>query len=240
MNHTYKIAICDDEQKILEHLSKRIQDAFTQLKIDAEYVCITDSAQMMEHLQTNAVDVIFLDIDMPVFSGMDVAAFLNEKRPNAILVFVTSHDALVYQSFAYRPFGFVRKTHLNEELQEVVERIANELSKRKRDIMITKGQEFIRILIQDILYIEAEGNYLNIHTKNDVLRVRETMTNMEKELIDKGFIRCHKGYLINAVYIEKYKTTEVDLRLEAVCETIPVGRSYEKDVRNRMMEMLRS
>ena len=240
MNHTYKIAICDDEQKILEHLSKRIQDAFKQLNIEAEYVCTTDSAQMMEHLQTNTVDVIFLDIDMPVFSGMDVAAFLNEKHPHAILVFVTSYDALVYQSFAYRPFGFVRKTHLDEELQDVMERIAKELCKRKRDIVITKGQELIRILIQNILYIEAEGNYLNIHTKNEVLRVRETMTNMEKELLEKGFIRCHKGYLIHAEYIEKYKITEVDLRLENIFQTIPVGRSYEKEVRNRMMEMLRS
>ena len=239
MNHTYKIAICDDEPKILDDLVQRIKDAFIQLKLEAEYCCTTDSAQMMEHLQTNAVDVIFLDIDMPVFSGMDIAGFLNEKYPQAILVFVTSHDALVYQSFAYRPFGFIRKTHLDEELQDVMGRIGKELQNRKRDIVITKGQELVRILLQDILYLESEGNYLNVYTRNEVLRVRETMTNMEKELLEKDFLRCHKGYLINAEYIEKFKTTEIDLRMGNVFQTVPVGRSYEKEVRSRIMELLR-
>jgi len=239
MNHTYQIAICDDEQKILDDVAQKIASAFKQQKIETEYICMTYSAQMMEHLQTHAVDVIFLDIDMPIFSGMDIAAVLNEKYPNAILVFVTSHDALVYQSFAYRPFGFIRKTHLDEELSSVIERIGAELLRRKRDIVIVKGQERIRILIQDILYIEAEGNYLHIHTPNEVVRVRETMTNMEKELVEKGFLRCHKGYLINAEHIEKYKMTEVDLRLGDIFQTIPIGRSYEKEVRSKIMEMLR-
>lgn len=239
MKHTYQIAICDDEQRMLEQLSQKILSSFVQIKLEAEYVCTTDSAQMMEFLQTNAVDVIFLDIDMPIFSGMDIAGVLNEKHPNVILVFVTSHDALVYQSFAYRPFAFIRKTHLDEELQDVMERIRKELHNRKQDIVITKGQELIRILIQDILYIESEANYLNIHTRNEIYRVRETMTNMEKELLEKGFLRCHKGYLINGEYIAKYKTTEVDLRMEDVFETIPVGRSYEKEVRNKILEMLR-
>lgn len=239
MNHTYQIAICDDEPKILEVLSQKIKSVFTQLKISAEYVCAADSAQMMEYLQKNSVDVLFLDIDMPVFTGMDIAAFLNEKHPNTILVFVTSHDALVYQSFVYRPFGFVRKTHLEGELQELIERIGKELLRRKRDLVICKGQEWIRILLQDILYIEAEGNYLHIHTPNEVFRVRETMTHMEKEVLEKGFLRCHKGYLINAEHIEKYKTTEVDLRIGDVFKSIPVGRSYEKEVRSKMMELLR-
>lgn len=239
MTHTYQIAICDDEPQILENLSQKIKTVFQQKEIFAEYVCTTDSAQMLEYLQKNFVDIIFLDIDMPVFTGMDIAAVLNEKYPNTILVFVTSHDALVYQSFAYRPFGFIRKTYLDEELQSVIERIERELRKRKRDIVIAKGQELHRILIQDILYIEAEGNYLNVHTRNDILRIRETMTNMETELCEKGFIRCHKGYLINAEYIEKCKAAEVDLRVDGILKTIPIGRSYEKEVRSKIMSMLR-
>lgn len=240
MNNSYQIAICDDEKKILDDISRKIRDAFAQIEVPTDYFGTTDSTKMMEYLQKKSVDVIFLDIDMPVFSGMDLAAFLNETHPNSILVFVTSHDALVYQSFAYRPFGFVRKTHLDEELQELVERIGKELSRRKSDIVINKGQELIRIFIQDIFYIEAEGNYLNVYTKAEVIHIRETMTNMEKQLLEKGFVRCHKGYLINAEYVEKLKTTEVDLRMQELQKTIPVGRSYEKRVRSKIMEMLRN
>lgn len=239
MNTPYQIAICDDESKILKDITGKIKEAFQQIDVSADYFCTDDSAKMMEYLEKQNVDAIFLDIDMPVFSGMDIAAYLNEKHPSAILVFVTSHDALVYQSFAYRPFGFIRKSHFDEELQEVVARIGKEWSNRKRDIVITKGQELIRILIKDILYIEAEGNYLNIYTKEDAIRIRETMTNMEKQLSEKGFVRCHKGYLMNAEHVEKFRSTEIDLQLDGVRKTIPIGRIYEKEVRSKIMEMLR-
>lgn len=235
----YQIAICDDESKILNDIYVRIKACFNEQEIPAEYFCTEDSKKMMEHLQKEKTDVLFLDIDMPYFSGMDIAAYLNENKLNTILVFVTSQDALVYKTFAYRPFGFMRKTHIDDELKELVDRIKNELNDRKQDLVICKGQELTRILIHDILYIESEGNYLNFYTKNDTIRARETMTNIEKKLCEKGFIRCHKGYLINAEHIEKLRSTEIDLQCEGVSETVPVGRSYEKEVRKKIMEFMR-
>lgn len=235
----YQIAICDDESKILNDIHTKIAACFKEQDIPAEYFCTDDSKKMMEQLQQEKVDVLFLDIDMPYFSGMDIAAYLNENRLNTILVFVTSQDALVYQTFTYRPFGFIRKTHIDEELQELVKRINKELNDRKQDLVVSKGQELIRILLQDILYIESEGNYLNFYMKNDTLKIRETMTNMEKELCHKGFIRCHKGYLINGEHIGKLRSGEVDLQCNSATVSVPVGRSYEKDVRKKIMELMR-
>lgn len=236
----YHVAICDDESKILNDIHVKIEACFQEQEITAEYFCTEDSKKMMEHLQKKKTDVLFLDIDMPHISGMDIAAYLNENKLNTILVFVTSQDALVYKTFAYRPFGFIRKTHIDEELTELTERIRYELNDRKQDLILSKGQELSRILIHDIFYIESEGNYLNVYTKNDTIRTRETMTNMEKELCSKGFIRCHKGYLINAEHIEKLRSTEIDLQCEDVSKTVPVGRSYEKEVRQKIMEFMRN
>lgn len=235
----YHIAICDDESKILQDIHMKIAACMEGQGIAAEYFCTDDSKQMMEHLQKETVDVLFLDIDMPHFSGMDIAAYINEQRLHTILVFVTSQDALVYQTFAYRPFGFIRKTHMDAELQELAERINKELQDRKQDLVISKGQELIRIGISDILYIESEGNYLNFYTKNDRIKIRETMTNIEKELCHKGFIRCHKGYLISGQYIEKLRSSEIDLQCDGVSISVPVGRSYEKEVRKKIMECMR-
>ena len=236
----YQIAICDDESRILNDIYTKIEKSFQEQEIQGEYFCTEDSKEMMEHLQTKSVDVLFLDIDMPYFSGMDIAAYVNENKLHTILVFVTSQDALVYKTFAYRPFGFIRKAYIDEELKELTQRIKKELNDRKQDLVISKGQELIRILIHDIFYIEAEGNYLNVYTSNDTIRIRETMTNMEKELCGKGFIRCHKGYLINAEYMEKLRSTEIDLQCEGVCKSVPIGRSYEKEVRKKVMEAIRN
>lgn len=235
----YQIAICDDEKQILKEIHVKTEAAFLIEKMNAEFFCTEDSRVLMDFLQEKIVDVLFLDIDMPYFSGMDVAAYINEKCPHTILVFVTNQDALVYQTFAYRPFGFLRKTHFAEELPELMLRIKKELNKRQSDIVINKGRELLRILIKDILYIESEGNYLNIYTGGQVIKVRETMSAMEKELLEKGFVRCHKGYLVNIEYMQELKGSEIILQQEGVRKSIPVGRSYEKDVRRSILMRMR-
>ena len=239
-NLMYQIVICDDEKKILEDTHLKVKAALERQKIQAKYLCLEDSRDLMEALENQKIDVLFLDIDMPYFSGMDIAAYINEKALKTILIFVTSHDMLVYQTFAYRPFGFIRKTHMEVELDELAERIWKELLDRKEEITISKGQEITRIPIKDIVYIESEGNYLNFHMRDGLIKVRDTMGNMETELMPKGFVRCHKGYLINADYIVKLKSAEIELKNETEVIVIPIGRSYEKDVRKRIFELIRN
>ena len=236
----YHIAICDDEKEILNEIVRKIKASFDEKEIPAEYVPMNDARALMEFLKKQTVDVLFLDIDMPYFSGMDIAGFIREKGLKTILVFVTSHDALVYQTFAYRPFGFIRKTHMDEELKEVTERICKELMDRKQELLLAKGQEITRIRIKDIFYIEAEGNYLDIFGKHGVIKYRETMTNMETELSGKGFIRCHKGYLVHSDYIEKIRSAEIEVVCGEEITIIPIGRSYEKEVKRKIMELFRN
>ena len=124
-------------------------------------------------------------------------------------------------------------------MEELTLRIRRELLEGQQELIIQKGQELYRLLLGDLLYIEAEGNYLVLQLKNEKIRIRETMTNMENKLCGKGFIRCHKGYLVNTWHIEKLKGTEVMIRQGEESIAIPVGRSYEKDVRKMIYEMIR-
>lgn len=235
----HHVVICDDEKEILNDICKKVQNCFNEIGISSKYTCLNDARELMERIQTERIDVLFLDIDMPYYSGMDIAGYVNEQEWKTILIFVTSHDALVYQTFAYRPFGFIRKTHMDEELDELARRVHKELLENQQELVIQKGQELNRILLNDIIYIEAEGNYLVLQLRNDKFRIRETMTNIENKLYGKGFIRCHKGYLVNAGYIEKLKSTEIQLKLGNESMALPIGRSYEKDVRKRILEILR-
>lgn len=236
----YRIAICDDELQILNTIHTKVKSCFDEKNIPAEYRCLSDTRELMKLLCEESIDILFLDIDMPYFSGMDIAGFILEKNIKTILVFVTSHDALVYQSFAYKPFGFIRKTHIDAELPELAERMKKELNDRRQELTITKGQEITRIKIKEVVYIEAEGNYLNIYTEKDIIKIRETMTNIENELKYKGFIRCHKGYLVNSEFITKIKTAELEVPYNGGSISIPVGRSYEKDVRQKILASIRN
>lgn len=235
----YHIVICDDEKEILDDILKKVRQCFDDNNISARFTDIDDSRKLLECIQNEKIDVLFLDIDMPYHNGMEIAGSINEQGLKMILIFITSHDALVYQTFAYRPFGFIRKTHIDQELDELVKRIYNELLENKQELVIRKGQEFIKVLIKDIIYIEAEKNYLVLRTASDMIRIRETMTNIENELQGKGFVRCHKGYLVHAEYIEKLSNAEIILRDGSETVSLPVGRSYEKEVRKHILEMMR-
>lgn len=236
----YRVVICDDEKEILNDIGQKVRDSFKENNIQAQYVCLDDARELMRQMQGERIDVLFVDIDMPYYSGMDIAGYVNEQGWKTILIFVTSHDALVYQTFAYRPFGFIRKTHMDEEMDGLAKRIHRALLENQQELVVQKGKELTRVLFKDIAYIEAEGNYLVLRMEDHNLRMRGTMTNMENELAGRDFVRCHKGYLVNAEYIERLKNTELVLRLGKESVTLPIGRSYEKEVRKRILEMLRS
>lgn len=236
----YHILICDDEPQILDIIKEKVNTQFDKEKINAEYVAMSDSRLLMEHLEKNHVDILFLDIDMPYFTGMDIAGYINKNRLNTMIIFVTSHDALVYQTFEYRPFGFIRKSYIDEEIEPLVKRIVAELEDRKEELMVTKGQEIIRVPIKDIVFAESCGNYLNIRTDKEEIKIRETMTGIEQELKNKGFIRCHKGYLVNSEYIVKLGNGQLVVENNGFTTDIPVGRSYEKDVKRSLLELLRN
>ena len=236
----YQIYICDDEQEVLLQLSEKIKIELERLALEADYTLIQDSRVLMDQLEQNHIDILFLDIDMPYHNGMDIAGYINERKLDIILVFVTSHDALVYRTFAYRPFAFLRKTCLDEDLAEFSQRIGKELEQKKSELILTKGMEICRIRIKDIVYMESEGNYMNIITTDNTFKFRETMTFMENELASKGFIRCHKGYMVNSDYVETYKTNSLAIKgAENGVQEIPVGRSYEKEVRRKIIESIR-
>lgn len=236
----YHIIICDDEPEISLNIKTKLQTELNKKKIPADYFIFNDSRNLIDALGTMSIDILFLDLDMPYFTGMDIARALISNNRTPILIFVTSHDTLVYQTFEYKPFAFIRKSHFDHEIIDVVNRIDQELNEKKQELILTKGSEISKLKINNIIYIESKGNYITLVTINDTIKHRDTMSNIENELNIKGFIRCHKGYLINPDYIVKYKVNEIELQCnDNTTILIPVGRSYEKDVRRKILESMR-
>ena len=232
----YNIAICDDEVKTLEKLSDVIKDKFLSLNIEGNYFTTNYPEELIDILEKEKIDVLFLDIDMPKISGMDIGQYLLNKSMDIILIFVTSHDALVYESFKYHPFGFIRKSYFENEISQVVSSIAKKLEDKKESLFIKVNNEAVKINLNEILYFEGESNYVNLYTKTEKYRFRDTLGNLEKKLVNKGFLRVHKGYLISQKEVFLIKAKEVKLFDETL---IPIGRSYSENVKKELMKYLR-
>lgn len=231
-----KVAFCDDEAKILEDLSVKIKSEFENLSCKIDLYTTENSIELLEYLKNYPVDILFLDIDMPTISGMEIAQTLLNSEIKTLLVFVTGQDALVYKSFKYHPFGFIRKTYFDEEISGVVKSLVEKMQKSSDTFLFKTNDGFNRIKLRDILYFESESNYINLHTKESVYKFRSTVSAIEKELSTKGFIRTHKGFLVNQEHIFSVKSENVVLSNNVV---LPIGRTNRDVIKARIMRYMR-
>lgn len=231
-----KTAICDDEKIVLDEICSKVQDAFSEINCAAEIFKTHKPFDLVEHIKNSTTDVLFLDIDMPSLSGMDIAQFLIDSNAEILLVFVTSHDTLVYQSFRYHPFGFIRKSHFDEEIGAVVKSIADELQKRIEHFSFKTNEGFFKVPFEDIIYFESESNYINLHCTDNQYRFRGTITSLENELNAKGFIRTHKGFLVNQQHIFAIKGDDIELSSK---ELLPIGRTNRESVKKAILRYMR-
>ncbi len=228
------LAICDDEKKFCEQYKEKVQDILGDGVLVRVY---TDPRECLGSLEKGRCDILLLDIDMPELTGLQMASVLQEQvtDPKPILIFVTSQDALVYESFRYHPFGFIRKNYMEKELERVLLEAVDEWKKGKKQYTFRCEDEMVALFYKDILYLEARGNYLEIHAAGRVYRIRETLGNAEKDLGSWGFVRIHRGFLVNQQAVYTLGANEVVLQDKTI---LPIGRSCKEKARERLMRYM--
>ncbi|WP_313346257.1 LytTR family DNA-binding domain-containing protein [Sedimentibacter sp.] len=219
----YFVAVCDDEELALSHISQSIKREFEKSGMNVDITVFNEPKLLLELNRTSSFDVIFLDIDMPKLDGIETARIIKKQNPKSLIIFVTGKDELVYKSFEAHPFGFIRKLKLKEEISSIVEDIIKELS--RNDYMLNFKIEGIhyKLLIDEIAYIESKGNYIIINTTDGlVYKYKDSINKREIELSEQGFVRAHEKYLVNLKYIFKINKSSVTVIQNY---NIPVSRS---------------
>ncbi len=234
-----EIAICDDDELFNEIISEKLSAILEENKIEYNITTFTSgSALIMALLNRSSAhfDVVFLDVDMPEISGEEVAEYILSEERSLNIVFITNHDEFVFSAFKYRPFGFLRKSHIDSELGEIVTRLDKELSEVKQCYAFTFQGKLISLQYNKIKYIEAYGHEVIIHTADSDIRTTKSLSAIEKELSSYGFIRIHKSFIVNARLIFSVEHNNVIL---TDWSTLPVSRSKTNEIKQAMMEFAR-
>lgn len=231
-----QIVICDDETRILPKLRDEINVILIEKKIEANFRLFDRCETLLTSYEELEADVIFLDIDLPGMSGFELARKLTEKESKAILVFVTNQDALVYESFSFHPFAFIRKAYFEQEIAGVLDRLITEVKKIPEYYSFQTGSECTRVTIASMVYFEADGNYVKLVTTKECFRIRDTLANLAVQFEAAGFIRIHKGFLVNQSYIAAIRQSEVELQDKTL---LPISRTNRELVRAQLMKYLR-
>jgi DNA-binding LytR/AlgR family response regulator len=221
-----QICICDDEEIMLKKIEKQINSNLHA--IDTSYIINTFSSgiDLLHYVDNNEVEIVMLDIEVPDCDGFAIARKMSEKgKKLPLLIFITNRDDLVYDSFEYRPFCFIRKSHL-EDLNNHLIAAIEQIIKSALEITVRSESGMINILVDDIIYIERQGRTVSIQIENEEHKVYQSVIDFESDLEGKKFIKINEGCIVNFKYISYIKDNSIVLKNG---ESLSISRRRKKE-----------
>lgn len=231
-----RIAICDDDRTDAERIGTAITEYLETT--GKQYSCqafLSGKALEYEVEDGQTFDLLFLDIELGEEDGFALAERLQSELPAALLVFVSSYEKYVYDSFKLQPFRFLPKRCLTQMLPETFSSAVTERKRREEHfLLLENGQGVEKIPLENIAYIRQEGKYACIvKTDGTQSRVRRTLKSLTEELPEELFLQIDRGYLCNVTKVTQVKNDKLTL---ATGEEFYVSSGRLRELKDKVME----
>lgn len=231
-----KCAIVDDST--LQRLSiVKLIDNHPSLSLASEY---NNAIEAKMGLANTEIDLIFLDIEMPILSGFDLLDDLVNKPQ---IIFVTGKTKYAFKAFDYDAVDYLRKPISKERFLNAVHKaitihkLKNEDSFDDEDFIFVKSNlKKRKVFLNELRYIEALGDYVKLVTDHDALVVLSTMKAFETILPEERFMRIHKSYIVNLDKVERYNSKVIELEKEE----LPLSRNRKAKLIEALAANMRS
>ncbi len=229
-----KCIIVDDEPMARDVIRRYVEKVPT-LRLSGEFGNAIDASIF---LQEHHVDVIFLDIRMPQLSGTD---FVRSLRTVPKIIFTTAHKEYAHEGYELdvidyllKPIRFdrflkaVNKAFPKKEQDADVEVHSTPLHETKAAesfIYVRVDRKMVKIILDDVLYIESDKDYVKLFTDKGFVITRQTIASVEAMLSEKEFVRIHRSYIVSMNKVKSF-THEV---VEVANKELPVGKLYRNN-----------
>lgn len=232
MRETKRCIIIDDEPAAHYVLANYIKQN-PQLELVFQGY---NGIEAMNYLRENSVDLMFLDINMPEISGMELLKIL-PSHPKTILT--TAYSEFALESYDYGVIDYLLKPIYFPRFLKSIDRFfATESVKQKNEetvnsVSVKVDGYLMDIELDQLLYAQSFGNYVKLHTTKRTYLASITTTEFEKCLPEKSFMRIHKSYI---VALDKIDATEKDF-VVIKNERIPIGITYKRELTDRLKKL---
>lgn len=226
-----KCLIVDDEPPAIRLLEKYVAKIpFLQLEGSS-----TSSIQALSIIEQSNIDIVFLDIQMPELTGLQLSKIIKGKTK---IIFTTAYSQFALDSYDVDAVDYLLKPFEFERFYEAVIKVKNayinqdqvsEIPKNTSEYLFVKTDgknNFEKIYVKDILYIEALRNYVAIHLTENQIITNNTLKNIEDLLPKSDFIKTHKSYIVSLRHITKTDSLCVYINNK----DIPIGDTYKKEL----------
>ena len=220
----------DDEPKALMVIERYCQ----KIGLVSLKATFREPLKAIELLNSEKIDLIFLDINMPDISGIQL---LQTLSPRPLIIFTTAYSQYAVESYELNALDYLLKPITFERFLMAINKAAAALSSKNTTgmdedaaVFIKSGPQTHRVKVSEILYLEKNGNYIAVHVKDGNILIRENMGDIFDLLPAADFIRVHKSYVVAIRHISMIEVRQLIVN----GEKIPIGSTYRDSLRDRL------
>lgn len=219
-----KIAICDDEKQFVDAICPLLEQWAAKNSIRLTLYRFNNGDDLIAAHQNKCMDLIILDVIMPLLNGMDTAKELRNDNQSVPIIFLTSAKEFAVDSYEVKAFHYLLKPVDDVKLFRILDDFLKTTALPQTHFTAQTDRGFCKIVVDDVDYLEAQNKEVLVHLSNGrTIAVRELFSKCEKIFsLKNGFFRCHRSYIVNLNIIEQFTKSEITTNQSA---TIPIARN---------------
>ncbi len=233
-----RIAVCDDDRKILEAFSEML--AGPEFSKNVELACFPGENELLESCGEEGFDLLFCDIMLGSSDGISAAARAISLRPEMKVVYVTSHMSEYAEEIflGVQPYGYIGKPISPSKVAFYIRRLEEDMERSRRRLTFSiQGVEY-ELALSDIRYLESEKRQVHIHCAGQTISVYGKLNSLQAQL-DERFVRCHQSFAVNLDWVTKMENGHLILRRlpeEKENPRVNISRTHVQETRKRYFE----
>lgn len=219
-----KIAICDDEKQFIDSICPLLEQWAANNSINLTLYCFSNGDDLIAAHRNQCMDLIILDVVMPLLNGMDTARELRNDGQTVPIIFLTSAREFAVDSYEVNAFHYLIKPVDEIKLFHILDDFLKTIALPQNVFTAHTDKGFCKIVVDDVDYLEAQNKEVLVHLTNGrTIMIRELFSKCEEIFtLESGFFRCHRSYIVNLNNIEQFTKSEISTSQNPA---IPISRN---------------
>ena len=229
----YRIAVIDDNSTDSEYVTTLVK-RWAEGNFAVQIVTFPSAeAFLFTYEEDKNWDILLLDIEMGAMNGVELAKKIRQENQAVQIIFITGFPDFVGEGYEVAALHYLMKPVSAEKLSAVLDRAVVHLGKREKYLTVSHDRQQEFVPVSEILYVEAERQYVLIHTAGEVYRMKASLSETRDKL-DEFFFQCQRSFLVNLRYVKRINSGNVVLKNG---EEVPISRGMAEKIGKEIVRL---